>query len=305
MDSSVAARALLISKADGFFWGLIGSTIILFVGAIMEYVHPLNRLPTHNVNTRTHARTPRNWVIRSQSAWHNIAIVFVVVGIGGEGVFEYLGARAESAVRNFDNRIAVQAETDAGNAEISAKNAAAAAIVAKGKADDVGKEADAAQLKIAGVQGRAGEIDKQLTWVKLTQSSRYVEDEDGLKNDLRKDFKGSHIAFRSYIGDSEASLACDQLIQIAINAEVEPKDECGMEPLSRHPIIDLVIKGPDPDEVMRLTETLKKSGRISGIQVNTGKAPSLTVFVAARRSWFLGWTKKTPNTKTSATKPAK
>jgi hypothetical protein len=238
-------------------------------------------------------------------AFDILGVVLVVAGIAGELQTDMAAGTLETLLKSANENLVLLLEQRAGDAETSAKNAAAEATGAKGKADEVGKETDAAQLKIAGVQSRAEEIDQQLAWVKLTQSSRYVTDEDGLKNDLRKDFKGSHIAFRSYIGDPEAGLACDQLVQIALKAEVGPKDECGMEPLSRHPIIDLVIKGPDPDEVMRLTQTLKRSGRISGIQVNTGNAPSLTVFVAAKRSWFLGWPKKTPNTKASATKPAK
>jgi len=107
--SDDAARMVLIQKADQCFWGLIISTIILFVGAIMEYWHPLKRFHTHNVNTRTRERSPRTWVIRSQGAWEKIAVAFVVIGIGGEGIFEYVGARAETAVRNFDNQTAITA----------------------------------------------------------------------------------------------------------------------------------------------------------------------------------------------------
>jgi hypothetical protein len=149
------ARALLIKKADGYFWGLIWSTVILLFGAIMEEVHPLSRLPTHNVNARTHLRTPRRGVLRSKKAYGILAVVFVVGGIAGEGIFEYLGAKAETAVRNFDNAIAVKAEGEAGDAARSAHDA---------KQDEIqlGEDTKAAEAVLATAQKNAENAEHDL-----------------------------------------------------------------------------------------------------------------------------------------------
>ncbi len=110
----------------------------------MEEVHPLNRLHTHNVNTRTRVRTPRIWVIRSQTAYARLAVVFVIGGIAGEGFCEFFGAKAETAVRNFDNGIAVKAEGEAVEAKNAAHDAGVFSIIAQNAAGDAQIKADAA-----------------------------------------------------------------------------------------------------------------------------------------------------------------
>lgn len=168
------ARALLIKKADGYFWGLIWSTVVLFLGAIMEEVHPLNRLATHNVNTRTRVRTPRRWVLWSQKTYGVLAVMFVIGGIGGEGIFEYLGAKAETTVRNFDNRIAVAAQGEA----IEAGTAATGAV------DDL----KIAHKQLNTLTKKAGVLDRQL---------------DATKSDLD--------ASKSQLADAEAAERKEQL----------------------------------------------------------------------------------------------
>jgi hypothetical protein len=175
-----AARSLLIKKADRYFWGLIWSTLVLLIGAIMEEFRPLNRLVTHNVNTRTRVRTPRVGVLRSQRSYGVLAVVFVVVGIGGEGVFEYLGAKAETTVRDFDNGIAVKAEDEAGDAATSAQNAKTDAGIAHGlaqSASDIAKPAketaDRAKASADSALRDAHVVDE-----KAILLSRKVEDEN-------------------------------------------------------------------------------------------------------------------------------
>lgn len=146
MLASDPVRDSLIRTADGYFWGLIGSTIVLFAGAIMEEVSPLDRLHTHNVNARTKSREPRKWVIRSQSWYRNIAVILVIGGIAGEGWFEYLSARAETAVRGHDEQILADAVTNSGLAKDSAEAAAeasAGAVSASGKAAEASGKATA------------------------------------------------------------------------------------------------------------------------------------------------------------------
>lgn len=167
ISASDAARAALTAKADRWFWVLIGSTIVLFVGAIMEEVHPLDRLHTHDVNTRTQVRTPISWVIRAQRAYARLAVIFVVVGIGGEGFAECFGAKAESAVRNFDNQTAITA-----------------GVAAKGAVEDFQK----ADQRLSGIETKAGSLDTRLDHA----STQLGKVENGLteanKNFVRQSF---------------------------------------------------------------------------------------------------------------------
>jgi hypothetical protein len=103
--ASDPVRDALISKSDLFFWGLVSSTAILFVGVMMEEFHPLDRLPTHDVNIRTKVRNPRKWIIRSKFLYAKLALLVVVGGLAGEGIFEYLASRAETEIRQHDEEI--------------------------------------------------------------------------------------------------------------------------------------------------------------------------------------------------------
>lgn len=128
-------RAKLIEAADGYFRGLIWSTIVLFLGVIMEEWNPLQRLPTHTINTRTRVRVPRKRVIRSKKTYAKLAILFVVLGIAGEGTFEYLASRAETAIRSHDNVKLGEAIVQAG--------------VASEKAAEADERAKASELALA------------------------------------------------------------------------------------------------------------------------------------------------------------
>src|ERR1017187_114183 len=232
-------RAGLVHKADKYFWGLIWSTFVLFIGAIGEYWEPLERLPTHDVNTRTRTRTPRKWTIRSQTEWKRFAVIFVVLGIAGEGFFEYFGAIAETAVRNFDNGIAVRAEKDASDADASAIEAAAKAKqaedsagaadklagTAQNKADAAntvsGKaigEADAASQKAVVASAQADEVAVDLrtanaerTELEKSLTPRTFTSVSQADLDKLKSFKGTKIALR-FLPDAEADRAAGNLM---------------------------------------------------------------------------------------------
>ena len=169
ISPSDAARAALVAKADGWFWGLIWSTVVLFIGAIMEEISPLDKLHTHIVNTRTRVRTPRTWVTRSQSGYKKLAIILVVAGIAGEGFCEFFGAKAETAVRNFDEGIAAKAELDAGTAAVSAKRAEDSARAAhaeneaiKKNNETIAKEQDHLTMRLATASSELGEIEHKV-----------------------------------------------------------------------------------------------------------------------------------------------
>jgi hypothetical protein len=106
----------------------------------MEEWNPFKRLPTHSVNLRTRIRSARVWVKRCKKAYKHLAVLLVIAGIAGEGIFEYLGARAETAVRNFDNGIAVAAQNEATDAW--------------GQVERLRLEANTARANLARITGR-------------------------------------------------------------------------------------------------------------------------------------------------------
>ena len=120
-------------------------------------------------------------------------------------------------------------------------------------------------------------------------SARRVEDEKGIENDLRMDFKGSHIVFASY-WDEESMWLCGQLAKIADKAEVGPINKCGEEPLipGRSQIEDLFLEGPDHEQLERLARILKASPkRVPGIFVGMREQPTLKVLVGIQRKIWL------------------
>jgi hypothetical protein len=220
--------------------------------------------------------------------------VLVVIGVMGEGIFEALQNRTEGQLQSFNNILLTDARLTSSTAKQSAIDAASAAGEAKAKAEAVSKEADQAEAKVTSVTKRAGEIEKQLDTVEYVLSARRVQDEDGLVNELRREYKGRDIALRSYSGDEEAFWLCDQLTRIAEKALLNAKFECGAEPLPRIPMADIQIKAPSIEEAQRLSHFLKKPMRVPGIFVDLGIAPELTVLIGVKKSYPLWPTKTTP-----------
>lgn len=207
-----------------------------------------------------------------------------------------LGDKAEEADRKAKSAI-----EDADEAQTLAQQASDTAGSAK-------TTADAATSRVAMVSTKAAQIDGHLTWVEYILSARFVQDEDGLRDELKKDFKESHIAFRSYFGDEEAFWLCRQLAQIADKAGVEPRFECGMEPPVMVPITGLSIKAPTIEETEHLGMILVRPRRVAlpGLTINSGIGP-LTIFVGTKASVRLWWpkaetqpTQKETNSKQSA-----
>jgi hypothetical protein len=84
----------------------------------MEYleeleIDPFRRVDGHLLDASTGTLRRRPWVFNVRKAYKSLAILFVVGGIAGEGVFEYLGAKGETAVREFDQRRNMAAQQDA------------------------------------------------------------------------------------------------------------------------------------------------------------------------------------------------
>jgi len=140
-----SARALLIRRADIYFWWLIASTVVLFVGAIMEEANPFEWLKKSSINIGGGVRASQRWR-RSTISYKHLAVIMVVIGIGGEGAFEYLVAHAESAVRELDNRSTREARNEAATALFRAESGEKAASA---RLEEAKREIDAARLALA------------------------------------------------------------------------------------------------------------------------------------------------------------
>lgn len=247
------------------FWEIAGyvCTFVVILGCVGEYIAEFTSIP------------------RGRKCKHKLSrlsLIILTVGIAGELL---------TAIRSsqISGEVIADLQTSIRTAKQSAKDAAdaaertnTAASWAKIKADAVGVEADQAQTKIAGVDRRADVLAYFL-------SARRVRDESGLESDLRKQFKGEHITFDSYVGDEEAYWLCSQLVEIAGKAGVVAKDECAAKQLlTRLPITDLHISAPTDDEGMRLSMVLKKPERVPGYGVGLNVAPEVTVTVGAKPS---------------------
>ena len=231
--------------------------------------------------------------------WHHRIEIFemlVLIGCGGElisdaGIFtfsEHLQTIQQTRVAELSTLAgeasakAKKALTDSGTALSQAKEAG----TKSGNAVDTANEANVAS---GNAQKRVAVVEKEADLVEYVLSARHIEDEKGIENDLRRDFKGSHIVFASY-WDEESMWLCGQLAKIADKAEVGPINKCGEEPLipGRPPIEDLYLEGPDHEQLERLSRILKASPkRVPGIFVGTREQPALKVLVGLQRKIWL------------------
>jgi hypothetical protein len=106
-----------------FFW-LVVSSAVTGLGAILEApgeFHELSRWwRLRRTGKKVGFRVPITF----------IGLVVVTAGIVGEGVFEFLSADAETAIRSHDEQVLGETIIKAGNAKDSADAAATAAGIA-------------------------------------------------------------------------------------------------------------------------------------------------------------------------------
>lgn len=312
------ARAVLVAKADKWFWGLIGFTLILLVGAIMEELHPLNRLHTHSVNTRTRTRTPRIWVIRSQKAYEIAAVVLVIGGIAGEGFCEFFGAKAEDAVRNFDNEIAIKAGVAAKDALGDATDAQDAASDAQDSSDKADKHAGEAAKKAALAGKEADKLGNEISMVQYFSTSRAVHDQKSLKAQLEP-FSGKPAIFRSYKNDGDGYITCGELVFVAQSAGMVTTNQCGEWPFpdgttladgTVWPTTGLFVSGPSDDSMLALEQVLSRVSPGFGAGAgpfgkNAQRPPMFVVFVGKKSDVFVGDTAQTRDAERRAMKKKK
>jgi hypothetical protein len=236
---------------------------------------------------RQYAHTGANsaiWVIRSQAWWKKVAIFLIIAGIAGEGVCEFLGAKAETAVRNFDETVAGDAAKNADRARCSAD-----------KADAAARDA---QKRVEAVRKRAAAIDLSLSMTQYRMIGRGVYDHDSLTKQLMP-FKGQTIVFRSYANDSDGYFLCEEILSAAQSAKMVTDDHCGIWPYkgADDPALGITVSGgSDADAWLALERIMSQFSPFAGAVAIPAKHPSaFVVFVGRSEPFNLGQVRPTSN----------
>jgi hypothetical protein len=141
------------------------------------------------------------------------AVMLVIAGIGGEGIFEYLGAKAETAVRNFDRETAVTAEKEAGGAELDAANARKETERIRNDTQRLKTDADVARKDAETERLARVKIEERLAWRRINpkQFGQFVA--------ALKPFAGASVFVDiSGNGDLETKTFGDDILKLLADA---------------------------------------------------------------------------------------
>ncbi len=98
---SEVTRKGLQNAADRDFWLLIGSTILVIVGVVLEVPESWPELQQWRRARSAQVRASEN-----RNTWHVpaavIGLLLVIVGVAGKGVFEAMLGVADGKLRTFD-----------------------------------------------------------------------------------------------------------------------------------------------------------------------------------------------------------
>ncbi len=211
--ASTSLSALIMQTSDSlkgdienirlwFFWSLIGSTILVMVGVLIEGAEHF--IP----ETMT-------WRKRMES----VGWTLVLMGVLGEGVFEVLTTTVDNTLQEFNGTMLAIATDQARGASTAAKAAKSAASSAKSIADaaklsagdalDRSKTAnDAADM----AQEKAGEAEKRVTNVEekaeqlrqqIVLTEAQINEEHNKRMALEKSLKPRRLCFARYTDGTE------------------------------------------------------------------------------------------------------
>jgi hypothetical protein len=141
LDESIKSN--LEKVRDWYFWLLVISTVVVFVGVVLEEaegwmsylksVLPLQPITEYRLTKKL-----------ATLGW-----IFICAGVMGEGVFEVLVAKADSAIHSFDEALLDEARKEAGSAAKSAKTAHEEADAVDRESKDLKTRLDAASRQLA------------------------------------------------------------------------------------------------------------------------------------------------------------
>jgi len=207
-----------------------------------------------------------------------------------EQVIRSLDSTARDAAGNASTALSNSKEaetksTDAVDKAGKALDKSNRANVSASKALNVSKAAtdaaEKAQEKVEAVAEHADDIDRAVWQTQYWLNSLHVTEKGSLIKALKK-FKGQKIDFVSYVGDPGGDIFCNELLNAAYSAGVDPTNRCGIEPAvaPRAGIIQmgLLVAGPDISETKELGSILANNTNCPAGSARA-PAPKLTVLV--------------------------
>ena len=249
------ARNALIAVSDRWFHWLMGCTVAVAVGCFLE----MGESTVEGLHWwwRRKDKPFQEDDARWSVPWSIVGLFLVILGVAGEGFFEAKQSTAETAVRQYDEKLLADTILKAGTAKDSADLAANAAVRAKDAADSASQKAVHAQSMASNVEKTAESIDNSLGFAQYMLADRELLNAEKLKVDLAPILKGKTVIFRSYVNDGDAYFLCFTLTQMAASIGAQPVDECGffrVEP--PYPMLGINVFGPDTNESLALIKVL-------------------------------------------------
>lgn len=141
-------RQALQTKSDRWFFWLVVSSLVVGVGVLFEAWEAtvaLKRWYRHWKGRPVEPENEKSFAIPLSY----LGLFIVIIGVGGEGVFEFLSANVETALRSHDEQILGATESKFGQIKDSAESAAGAARQAEASASTADRFLREASFKSA------------------------------------------------------------------------------------------------------------------------------------------------------------
>jgi hypothetical protein len=160
-----AIRAELTSFRDSYFHWLLACTLVVLAGVVLEEFDSFS-IGKPKLDSISGILVPRYTLIAWKKRIGRIGWLLIIIGVLGEGVFEYAGSTADGILQQFNDILLTEARKEAGDAKTSAEGAATASSRAQASADTATLSAGKAQTVAGAVASKAEELDRQLAVAK-------------------------------------------------------------------------------------------------------------------------------------------
>ncbi len=242
MDTSFLDELIktsLAADADAWFKVLIWSTAVLFLGVVFEEIPfeglPFtNRLNANMIDLRRAQLVPRRGVTAIKSAYKWIALLMVFGGIAGEGIAEYVAARYEGLLRDFDGILVAATQLEAAQADERARNGESANAALRQQLKTEGdkareKEAELTRNNLQTEQQLESEARERLELQKRVAPRSLTLDDQRALSRLCKPFAAGllfrRVSVGSYAMDAEAANLGSQIIASLENAGISTENQ--------------------------------------------------------------------------------
>jgi hypothetical protein len=174
-------RASLELRSALYFKFLVGFTVVLLIGAILDEADVLIRFK-YKLARIFGGGAGRLRLARWESKIKHLGIWMVLIGIAGEGVFEMLASRADDAVRRFDSELLRDVGKQSSEANERAAIANKEAGEAKERAGKLDRDLQNERQKTARFQIEATKAEKALADELSSTTKLLAETESQLAN---------------------------------------------------------------------------------------------------------------------------